>query len=217
MSLAQPELLGEDGIAVRPLDHVQKAEIRKTRAVVVRDRTHDFLVAARHQHVRDRFLDRFSFRDREHMRLAFGADIGHQSGGLEPLGLPQHGAGDLDRIVKGKLVDDVDRRAVEAGQPLGKLRAGRDFDLVRQPPDDLAEGPYLVVAVAAGDQQIGGMPQRPRAAFGGSPLHGVVEILQKRFYLTHFLGSPGSRQTRTQALFGSNHIPQTRFFRKSGE
>ena len=73
-------------------------------------------------------------------------------------------------------MDDIDRGIVEAGQPPCKLRAGRDFDLVRQPPDDLAKGPYLVVAIAAGDQQIGGMPQRPRAAFGRSPQDRVVQI-----------------------------------------
>jgi hypothetical protein len=35
--LAQAELLGENGIAFGPLDHVQKAELRETRAVVGRN------------------------------------------------------------------------------------------------------------------------------------------------------------------------------------
>jgi hypothetical protein len=30
------------------------------------------------------------------------------------------------------------------------------------------------------------VPQRPRAAFGGASRDGLVEIPQKRFYLTHF-------------------------------
>ena len=80
------------------------------------------------------------------MRLAFGAGVGDQGVGLEPLGLLEHGAGDIDRIVKGKFMDDIDRGPVEAGQPPKtsgnssvppsgqppcELRAGRDFDLVR--------------------------------------------------------------------------------------
>ena len=120
------------------------------------------LIAARHQHVGDRLLERLSLRDREQMRLALGADVGDQGVRLEPLGLPQDRAGDLDRIVEGEFVDDIDRGIVEAGQPLRELRAGRDFDLVREPSDHLAEGPDLVVAIAAGDHQIGGMPQRPQ-------------------------------------------------------
>ena len=139
-------------------DHVQEAEVREARAVVAYDRVDDFLIAARHQHVGDALLDRFSLRNRQHVGLALGADIGDQRIGLEPLGLPQHGTGDLDLVVKGELVDDIDRSLVEAGEPLGELRAGRHFDLVREPPDHLAKGPDLVVAVIAGDHQVGGMP-----------------------------------------------------------
>ena len=32
--LAQAELLGEDGIALGPLDHVQEAEVREARAII---------------------------------------------------------------------------------------------------------------------------------------------------------------------------------------
>ena len=81
--------------------------------LLLRDRVHDLLVAARHQHIGDRLLDRFPFRDREQMRLAFGAGVLDQGIGLDPLGLLEHGSGDFDRIVKGKLMDDVNRGAVE--------------------------------------------------------------------------------------------------------
>jgi len=104
--LPQTELLCQNGIAFSPRDHVQKAEVRKTRAVVTCDGVHNFLIATRHQHVCDRLLDEFSFRDREQMRLALGAGVGDQSVRLEPLGLLEYGAGDIDRIVKGKFMDD---------------------------------------------------------------------------------------------------------------
>src|SRR5229473_8148524 len=144
------------------------------------------------------------------MRLAFGADVGHQGVSLEALGLPEYRAGDLDRIVKGKFMDDIDRRLVDACQPLCKLRAGGNFNLVRQSPDDLAEGPYLVITIAAGDQQIGGMPQRPHAAFGGSSQDRLVEIPQKRFYLIHF-SSPKSQKTHTNDIRVEPY-PRTREF-----
>lgn len=178
--LAQPELLGQNGIALRSLDHVQEAEIRKPRAIVARHRAHDLLVAARDEHVGDRFIDRFSFSDREHMRLAFGAGIGDQRIGLEALGLPEYRAGDIDRIVKGKLMDDVDRGAVEASELSGKLRAGSDFDFVRQSSDHGAECPYLVVAVAAGNHDVSGMPQGPLAAFGRASGDSLLKLLEKR-------------------------------------
>jgi hypothetical protein len=49
--------------------------------------------------------------------LAFGGGVGNQGIIVELLGLPEHGARDIDRVVKGKLVDDVDRGIVETGQP----------------------------------------------------------------------------------------------------
>jgi hypothetical protein len=156
------------------------------RAVVFRDRFHDFLVAARHQHVGDGLVERFSLGDCQHMRLVLGADIGYQSIRFELDRLAQDRTGDLDRIVKGEFVDDIDRGLVEPRQLLGELGAGRDFNFVGETSDDLAKGPDLVLAIAAGDHQIGGMPQRPRAAFSGSPLHGFVEIPKKRFLLSHF-------------------------------
>ena len=207
--LAQAESLGENGIAVGPLDHVQKAEIRETGAIVSGDGVHDFLIAARHQHIRDQLLDRFSFRDREQMGLALGADVGNQRVSLEPPGLLQDGAGDIDLIVKGELVDDIDRGIVEAGQPPCQLRARRDFNLVRQPPDDLAEGPYLVVTVAAGDHQIGRMPQRPHAAFGRSSRYRLVEIPEKGTYFAHHADLK-SQQSRTNR---PRHTPADAIFR----
>src|SRR5258705_9025300 len=112
----------------------------------------NFLIATRHQHVCDRLLDEFSFRDREQMRLALGAGVGNQSVRLEPLGLLEYGAGDIDRIVKGKFMDDIDRGVIETGHPPCKLGTGRDFNRIRQQSNYLAKGPYLVVAIPAGDQ-----------------------------------------------------------------
>src|ERR1700722_16522645 len=114
------------------------------------------------------------------MRLALGAGVCNQGGRLEAFGRLQDGAGDIDRIVKGELVDDVDRGVVDTSQPSGELRAGRDFNLIREPADAPAKRPNLVVAIAAGYQEIGRMPQCPHAAFRRSPTHRLVEITEKR-------------------------------------
>jgi hypothetical protein len=156
--LAQAELLGENRIAFCPLDHVQKAELRETRAVIGRNCFHNLLVAARDQQVCDRFLERLSFRDRKHMRLAFQIDIGDQGVRFDPLRILEYGSGDFDLVVKRQFVNDIDRGIVDAGQPLRELRAGCDFDLVREPPDDLAKGRDLFVAIAAGYQKISRVP-----------------------------------------------------------
>ena len=110
------------------------------------------------------------------MGLAFETGIGDQGIRLEPLGVAEYGAGHFDRVVKGKFVDDIDRGAVELGQPLCKLCAGHHFDLIRKPTDHLPERPYLVVAVAAGDHEIGSVAQRPQAAFSRSARNRVIDI-----------------------------------------
>ena len=73
----------------------------------------------------------------------------------------------------------------------GELRPRGDLDLVGKPADDLAEHADLVVAIAAGDQNIGRMPQRLRPAFVGAARDRVVQILQKRFCPVH-LDNPSS-------------------------
>ncbi len=150
------------------------------------------------------------------MGLALGADVGDQRVRLELVGLPQDRAGDIDRIVEGEFVDDIDRGLVEAGQPPRQLGAGRHFDLVREPSDDLAEGPDFILAVAAGDHQVGGMPQRPGAALGGPPRHRLVEIRKKRFCRTHFLQTLDRNQP-AQICARWNSSGQTRVFRKVGK
>src|SRR5882762_5847748 len=133
--LTQTKLFGENGGAFGTFDHVQKAEARETRTVIICDRVHTLPVAARHEHVGDRVLEGFSFRDREQMRLTFGAGVGNQGFGVEPPGLPEDGARDFDRIVKGEFVDDMVWSIVSPGQPPCKLGAGRNFNLIGKAPN----------------------------------------------------------------------------------
>ena len=118
--LTQAEMLGENGIALGALDHVQEPEFGEMRASIGRDRIHDFPVASGHQHVGDPLLESLPFGDREQMRLALDADIGDQRIRLQPLGLPKNRAGDLDRIVKSQFMDDVDRSTAKRASRFAK-------------------------------------------------------------------------------------------------
>ncbi len=58
-------------------------------------------------------------------------------------------ARNINRIVKGKLIDDIDGGIVGMGKPLGELGSGRHLNFVRQSPDHLTENPDLIFGVAA--------------------------------------------------------------------
>ncbi len=185
--LPPAELFGENGIVFGVLDQVLESEFREARAVVGRDGGHDFLVAAGDEHVGNHLHEGFPFRDREQMRLALEAGVGDHGIGFETFGFLEDGSGDIDRIVKGKRVEDIDRRVVEVGQPLRELHAGRDLDLAREPADDGAEGLDFILAKAAAGHQIGGMPQRTLPAFRRSARNDLVEPFEQWICLGHLL------------------------------
>ncbi|MGY4622299.1 hypothetical protein ACVWY3_000055 [Bradyrhizobium sp. USDA 4486] len=168
-----------------------RPEPEKRAPLVPRDRGHDLLVAALDQHVGHGLADLLALRDRKQMRLAFGQGALDQHLLIDAVGIAQHGAGDLDLVVEGELLDDVERGVIAGCHQLGELRPRRHLDLVGEPADDLAEHADLVVAVAARDQDVGRMPQRLRAALVGAARNRVVQILQKRFRPVH-LDHPNS-------------------------
>jgi len=63
--------------------------------------------------------------------------------------MPKDWAGDIDRIVKGKFIDDIDRSIVSASQSLGKLDARRHFNLVGQSFDHFSKRPDLIFSIPA--------------------------------------------------------------------
>ena len=113
------------------------------------------------------------------MGLAFGPGVGDEGAHIEPLGVPQNRARDIDRVVKGKLADDTERGVVGAGQSPCELDPGRQFYLLGEAPDRFAKNPDLVLGKPSGNQQIGRMPQRPQTAFSRSAQDGVVKLPQK--------------------------------------
>ena len=70
-------MLGEDRIALRPFDHVQKAEIGDASAIVRCNRVHHLPIAVRHKFVRHHDGNITSFGDRQKVCLAFSSSTGN--------------------------------------------------------------------------------------------------------------------------------------------
>jgi hypothetical protein len=113
------------------------------------------------------------------MLLAFGPGVGDQGADIESFGSPEDGTGDVNRIVKGELVNNLGRRVVDPGKSPCELDPGCYFDFLLQPAYHLAEHPDFVVGVPPGYQQIGRIPQRSLAAFGRAPRNRDIQFLQK--------------------------------------
>ncbi len=144
--------------------------------MIARDRVDDLMIAAFDQNIGHVFGDRFPLRDREQMGLALDAGIDHQRIVVEPFRVPQHRTGDFDRIVKGELMDDLDRRVVDRRQTLRELGARGKLDLVGETIDHLAERRNILFAIATGNQKIGRVPERPRAAFRRPSRDGLLQV-----------------------------------------
>ncbi|MEY9118491.1 hypothetical protein ABIE86_007223 [Bradyrhizobium diazoefficiens] len=171
------KLLGKNRIALGAADHVQQARAGEARALVPGDRRHDLLVAALDQHVGHGLADGFTLGNREQMRLALGKGALDQHLLVETGGVAQHGTGNRDLVVESELFDNIERSVIAGRHQFGELRPRGNLDLVGKPADDLAEHADLVVAVAAGDQDVGRMPQRACPAFVGAARDRVVQIL----------------------------------------
>jgi hypothetical protein len=88
--------------------------------------------------------------------------------------VPKYGTCDVNRIVKGKFVDDFNRCIVDPSQSPCELGTSRYFNILLQPPYYLSKHPDFVVSIPASYQQIGCIPQCSLAAFGRSSQDGIV-------------------------------------------
>jgi len=92
------------------------------------------------------------------MLLAFASCIFNQHFDIEPLGLPKDRTGNVDRIVKCKFSDYVERCVVAGCELVCEANARGNFDFFRKSTYDFAESPNLVFGIAAGDKNIGRVP-----------------------------------------------------------
>ena len=70
------------------------------------------------------FADRLAPGDRQHVRLALAPGIGDERLVVELCRLLEHRPCDLDRVVEGELVDDIDRRGVVHARAVRKAAPG---------------------------------------------------------------------------------------------
>ncbi|MGY3343044.1 hypothetical protein ACVWYK_001813 [Bradyrhizobium sp. USDA 4470] len=175
--LAQTELLGEDRVAFGAADHVQQARTREARALVPGHGGDNLLVTTLDEHIGHGLADRLALGDREQMRLALCHGALDQHLLVDAVGAAQHRPCDLDLVIEGKLLDDVERGVIATRHQFGELRPRGDLDLVGEPADDFAEHADVVIDIAACDQKVGRMPQRFGPAFVGTTRDRVVQIL----------------------------------------
>jgi hypothetical protein len=175
---ARAERLGEDGIVLGPLEQVQEARIREHRAAVPRHRVGDLGVASHDENIGDLARQRRPLRYRQQMTLALAAGVLDEACGADAVRVLQHRAGNLDRIVEGELPGNIGRGAIEARKLPGKTAARGDLDFLGEALDHFAEGPDLLVAELAGDQEIRGVPERLQPGFASSQRNRVVQLFQ---------------------------------------
>src|SRR3954451_8315922 len=147
-------MLRKNGVILRALHQMQEAEARKPGAAVCGDRGNDFSRTSDDQNVSDSVRDGFSVGNGKQMLLAFASCVGVQRLDVQPLRGAQHRPRDIDRIVKGEFVDHAERSVV-AGSKLARQPNPRvELNFLREPPYDLAEGPYLIFGIPSGDQNV---------------------------------------------------------------
>ena len=76
----------------------------------------------------------------------------------DDIGLPKHGASDVDRVIKSKFFDYVDRRVVAGRKLVCKSNARGKFNFFRKPFYDFAESPNLIFGIPTRNQDISRMP-----------------------------------------------------------
>ena len=178
MSLRRPRCSARIELPSARCTRCRKPKSEKSGARVARNRADDALVAARHKHVRHHRIQDFSLGDRQQVRLTLGPGNVDQDAVVEALGMRQHRLGHLDGIVLGEFVDKTDRGSVGSRQTARELGSRDNFDFIGEPRNHVAKGGDVGSVVAAAQQQIDGVIQRPRAGLIGAPQNSFIKVLQ---------------------------------------
>ncbi|MHC2620908.1 hypothetical protein ACVIW2_002940 [Bradyrhizobium huanghuaihaiense] len=143
----QADAGGEAVVALGARDEVGETFLGEPRARIADGRLHDVLVAARHQHVGQRFRQNPPQRDRLQMGLAARARDLDQRRLVQPFRFRQHGSCDLDDLVERERADDLGRCGRDRCEAVGKQRPGRRLDLLDQAFEHVVEHANVVVGI----------------------------------------------------------------------
>ena len=160
-----PDGRGESFVAGGAQHQRRIAEFRECRAGIAGGAQRDLAVAAFHQHVGHGLGQHFAPGNGEQMRLALGSRSLHQRRLVDPFGMGEDGARNIDRVVERQAAHDPGRRVGHAGEEMAEARARRRFDLAQQPRHHVVEQRDLVIGQMAGraDEQVGHPTQRDGA------------------------------------------------------
>ena len=142
---AGADLHGQRVVARRALHQHPEACVREPRAGILDHGLDDVAVAARHQHVGDRFAQRLALGDGGEVLLALAVGVGEQIGFVEAFGSEQHRPRHVDVVVEGEHADHAGRRGRHVGEPDRELGARLRLDGGGELGDHLVEQADLLV------------------------------------------------------------------------
>ena len=154
---ARADLHGERVVARRALDQHAEACVGEPRAGILGDRVHDVAVAARHQHVGDRFAQRLRSEMAARCCWLLLLALASRSDSLRRSESVQHRPRHVDVVVEGEHAHHAGRRGRHVGEPDRKLGARLGLDRGGELGDHLVEQADLLhrIAVGAGHEQVG--------------------------------------------------------------
>ena len=122
------------------------------------------------------------------MLLALPAGVLHQARIIEPLGLLEHRARDIDLVVESQCPDDPRRRVADRCEADREQRPRRHLDLDRQTDENVVEQRDLLLAALrrADDEEVGNVPHDLATTAERAARHGVLDF-------AHELGGRGHR------------------------
>ena len=191
--------LGQRAVVARAFDEIGIALLGQLGAGIVRDLLHDLAVAARNQHIGHRRHQLLAPRQREQMRLPFGARDIDEILLFEPRRLRQDRRRDGDILVIGKPAQDRDRRIGDRREPLRQFRLGPAFDFLDQAGEDVVEQTDMVFVEMsrAFEEQRGDLPQDLAML-----LRAAMQQRRLQFWNQRGIGGHGTRNAKTPVNTG---------------
>src|SRR6185437_7767828 len=144
--------LSKDRIRFRAPHQVQEAGIRKAGTSIGYNRGYDHAIAANYQNIGHSLWNEPPLGYCEQMLLALVLGTREQSLSVEAVRSAQDGPGYVNAVIVGELAGQLVGRVVSARESPCQEDPSRCFNVAGEAPADLAERPYLILCLRAGDQ-----------------------------------------------------------------
>ncbi len=163
---AQPDFLGQLLVAPGMVHQGRETALGEFRAGILGELVKDIAVAALQQDIGDAFADASAGRDRQEVRLAFGAGDFDEIAVVEARRLRQDRCRHRDIVIAGQTLHHAERCVVDRRQPAAELAQRFALDFPDQMIEDVIEHADLLIVepVCFGNEQIGDPPQSVEAS-----------------------------------------------------